>query len=132
MMIPKHPLVMRIQKLSLNVEIDKEITEIFKIKGKAQFPKRQWKHESNFCCRKVKSPYCTFFKLNFILPIWGFFGGSVVSKTTYLLLPHLYVCKFHIQALKYRVQHDLWKYLTNYLSFWNFSNFFNTHSLHWP
>ena len=35
-------LIMRIQKLSLNIEIDKEITEIFKVKGKAQFPKR-WK-----------------------------------------------------------------------------------------
>ena len=41
-------LVMRIQKLSLIIEIDKEITEIFKVKGKAQFPKRRWKHESNF------------------------------------------------------------------------------------
>ena len=28
-------LVMRIQKLSLIIEIDKEITEIFKVKGKA-------------------------------------------------------------------------------------------------
>ena len=33
-------LVMRIQKLSLIIEIGKEITEIFKVKGKAQFPKR--------------------------------------------------------------------------------------------
>jgi len=41
-------MIMRIQKLSLITEIDKEITEIFKVKGKAQFPKRWWKHESNF------------------------------------------------------------------------------------
>ena len=34
-------LVMRIPKLSLTLEIDKEFTEIFKLKGKAQFPKRE-------------------------------------------------------------------------------------------
>ena len=51
-------LVMRIPKLTLIIEIDEELTEIFKVKGKAQFPKRRWKHESNFCCRKIKSPYC--------------------------------------------------------------------------
>ena len=32
---------MRILKLSLIVEIDAELTEIFKVKGKAQFPKGQ-------------------------------------------------------------------------------------------
>ena len=32
-------LVMRIPKLSLIVEIDEEMTEIFKVKVKAQFPK---------------------------------------------------------------------------------------------
>ena len=53
-------LVMRIPKLTLIIEIDEELTEIFKVKGKAQFPKRRWKHESNFCCRKVKSPYCIY------------------------------------------------------------------------
>ena len=34
-------LVMRIQKLSLIIEIHEELTEIFKVKGKAQFPKSQ-------------------------------------------------------------------------------------------
>ena len=32
---------MRIPKQSLIVEIDEELTEIFKVKGKAQFPKSQ-------------------------------------------------------------------------------------------
>ena len=32
---------MRIPKLSLIVEIDEELTEIFKVKGKAQLPKIQ-------------------------------------------------------------------------------------------
>ena len=45
-------LVMRISKLSLIIEIDEELTEIFKVKDKAQFPKRRWKHESYFCCCK--------------------------------------------------------------------------------
>ena len=34
--------VIRIPKLSLIVEIDEEFTEIFKVKGKVQFLKRQW------------------------------------------------------------------------------------------
>ena len=34
-------LVMRIPKLTLIIEIDEELTEIFKVKGKAQFPKRR-------------------------------------------------------------------------------------------
>ena len=34
-------LIMRIPKLSSIVEIDEEMTEIFKVKGKAQLPKRQ-------------------------------------------------------------------------------------------
>ena len=41
-------LVMRILKLSLIVEIDEDLTKISKVKGKAQFPKSQWKYESNF------------------------------------------------------------------------------------
>jgi len=32
---------MRIPKLTLIIEIDEELTEIFKVKGKAQFPKRR-------------------------------------------------------------------------------------------
>ena len=34
-------LIMRISKLTLIIEIDKEMTELFKVKDKAQFPKRQ-------------------------------------------------------------------------------------------
>ena len=34
-------LIMRIPKLSSIVEIDEEMTEIFKVKGKAKLPKRQ-------------------------------------------------------------------------------------------
>ena len=34
-----HLLIMRIPKLSLILEIDGELTEIFKVKGKAQLPK---------------------------------------------------------------------------------------------
>ena len=39
--LPWNLLVMRILKLSLILEIDKELTEIFKVKGKAQFPEQQ-------------------------------------------------------------------------------------------
>ena len=34
-------LIMRIPKLSSIIEIDEEMTEILKVKGKAQLPKRQ-------------------------------------------------------------------------------------------
>ena len=39
--LPWNLLVMRILKLSLILEIDEELTEIFKVKGKAQFPEQQ-------------------------------------------------------------------------------------------
>ena len=55
MTIPKHPLhaqfdeilaeIFEVKKLSLIIKIDEELTDIFKVKGKAQFPKRQWKDE---------------------------------------------------------------------------------------
>ena len=51
---------MRILKLLLIVEIDEELTEIFKVKGKARFPKSQLKDESNFYCLKVNNAHCTF------------------------------------------------------------------------
>ena len=46
---------MRIPKLSLIVEIDEELIEIFKVKDKAQLPKSQLEDESNFYCCKVKA-----------------------------------------------------------------------------
>ena len=48
---------MRIPKLLLIVEIDDELTEIFKFKGKA--PKSQCKDESYFYCSKVNNAHCT-------------------------------------------------------------------------
>ena len=56
---------MRILKLLLIVEIDEELTEIFKVKGKAEFPKSQWKDESNFYCWKVNDAYCMSFFIYF-------------------------------------------------------------------
>ena len=74
-------LVMRIPKLTLIIEIDEELTEIFKVKGKAQFPKRRWKHESNFCCRKVKSPYC----IRHTLPAANYWHGWVLYRLFIIL-----------------------------------------------
>ena len=89
-------LVMRIPKLTLIIEIDEELTEIFKVKGKAQFPKRRWKHESNFCCRKVKSTYCTTWKIS----VWE--NSQVWNDFVSIFLCHL-LFQSKINSIWYKV-----------------------------